>query len=306
MSAASYTSPDKKTGSARGIKIAIAGYVLLLIIQLAAFFSTGTLVLLAMAFESLSSLVVAAFLLLAIYVSTKPADKFHNLGYERAQNLAAVIAAVVFISFMSLETFRRAIPKFFEGPPSAPPGDFTIPLIVSIISLLVACIPIIDIVRSKSPGASVQAQLLSSLEDLVSYGSGLAGIVLVGYGYYLADPIFSIVIAIFIALTGIYLIKKNVRFLLGKSPDPELKRKVEEVIRATPGVIDLHSFKAEYVGPETLFAGFHVTVDKDMTMAEANRLVKEIKSRVGEHTGCQHCVVEIEPHDALMKTDKPH
>lgn len=104
----------ERTAETRGIRIALVGYSLLVVLQLAAFLSTGILVLYVQALEMLSDVLVSSFLLLSAYWSRKPADELHMFGHGRSQNVAAVISATILISYMSLEAFREAVPKFFE------------------------------------------------------------------------------------------------------------------------------------------------------------------------------------------------
>jgi len=65
----------------RGIKIALIGYLILVILQLATYYFTNILVLFAQALEMLSDVLVSTFLLLSIYWSRKPADEFHMFGH---------------------------------------------------------------------------------------------------------------------------------------------------------------------------------------------------------------------------------
>ncbi len=167
----------------RGMKIALLGYFVLLALQLAAFFMTNILALLAMAFETLASIIIAAMLLLAIFVSRKPADEFHMFGYGRAQNVAAVVSSVIFIALLSIETFRAAVPKFWHSPEAARFQNTDIALMVCVVSIILCSVPIIEIWRTKASGASIRAQLISSAEDVVAYGAGLIGAVLVSRGY---------------------------------------------------------------------------------------------------------------------------
>lgn len=122
----------------RGIKLALIGYSILVVLQLAAYSLTNVLVLLAQAFEMLSDVIVSTFLLLSAFWSRKPADEFHMFGHGRAQNVAALVSAIILISFMSLETFREAIPKFFEAPEAGLFQNTSLALIVILIGMVVS------------------------------------------------------------------------------------------------------------------------------------------------------------------------
>jgi len=74
---------EHPTGT-RGIKIALLSYSILVVLQLAAYFVTNILVLLAQALEMLSDVLISAFLLLSAFWSKKPADEIHMFGHGRA------------------------------------------------------------------------------------------------------------------------------------------------------------------------------------------------------------------------------
>ena len=68
--------------------------------KLAGYFITGVMALMAEALHTLSDIFVSGFLLVAAYYSRKAADQVHMFGYGRAQNVAALTAAILFISFL--------------------------------------------------------------------------------------------------------------------------------------------------------------------------------------------------------------
>jgi len=279
----------------RGIKIAFASYLILVVLQLATYFSTRILVLLAQALEMLSDVLISTFLLLSAFWSRKPADEFHMFGHGRAQNVAALISATILISLMSLETFREAIPKIFQAPEASEFQNTNLALIVILVGMFVVAIPIIDISRVKARGASVKAQLVALLKDEVSYIAALIAVVLVARGYLWADPLASIFVATVIAIGGLYLFKDNVHYLVGRAPGMEFVEKVESTAKSVKGVLGVHDLRAEYVGPNVVHTGFHIEVAKGTPIEEADRIAHEVENRVSRETGCQHCVIHVDP-----------
>jgi len=281
----------------RGIKIALIGYSILVVMQLATYYLTSILVLLAQALEMLSDVLVSIFLLLSAFWSRKPADEFHMFGHGRAQNVAALVSATILIFFMSLETFREAIPKFFQVSEAGEFQNASLALIVILLGMFVVAIPTIDILRVKARGASAKAQLVSLIKDEVSYVAALAAVALVAQGYYLADPSASLFVAAVIALGGFYLFKDNVHYLVGRAPSKEFIEKVEATAKSVKGVLGVHDLKAEYVGPNVVHTGFHIEVAKGTPIEEADRIAEEVQERVSRETGCQHCVIHVDPAD---------
>jgi len=279
----------------RGIKIALIGYLILVVLQLATYFLTGIMVLLAQAFEMLSDVLISTFLLLSASWSRKPADEFHMFGHGRAQNVAALVSATILVSFMSIETFREAIPKFFQFSEASEFQNINLALIVILVGMFVVAIPIIDILRVKAKGASIKAQLIALLKDEFSYIAALIAVVLVAQGYYWADPLASTIVATFIAFSGVFLFKDNVHYLLGRAPSKQFMERLELTAKSVKGVLGVHDLKAEYIGPDIVHTGFHIEVAKGTLIEEAARIAHEVKEKVSRETGCQHCVIHVDP-----------
>ena len=72
------------------------------------------MVLLAKALHTLSDIFISGYLLIALLWSRRKADEVHMFGYGRAQNAAALVAAMLFISFASYTLFEESIPRLFR------------------------------------------------------------------------------------------------------------------------------------------------------------------------------------------------
>jgi len=104
---------------------------------------------------------------------------------------------------------------FFESEPS----EFqNVDHAFSIIAIFAHAIPFVDILRRKSNSPALKAQTIALLEMEVAFTALLIGVILTVQGYSLADPIASVFVASIIAISGAYLLKDNVRYLIGRHP----------------------------------------------------------------------------------------
>jgi cation diffusion facilitator family transporter len=216
-------------------------------------------------------------------------------GHGRAQNVATVVSATVLIFFMSIEAFREAIPKLSQTSETNAFQNANLAMIVIIVGMFVIAIPSIDILRTKTKGASLKAQMVALLKDEVSYVAALVAVVFVAQGYYMADTIASLFVAFIIALGGIYLLKDNVHYLVGRAPSQQFFEKVESTAKSVKGVLGVHDLKAEYVGPNIIQASLHIEVEKETSIVEADRMAHEVEERVGQEVNCQYCVIHVDP-----------
>lgn len=281
-------------GELRGLVLAVATYALIFALKLGAYVATGVMVLLAEALHTLSDIFVSGFLLVALLWSRRKADAVHMFGYGRAQNVAALVAATLFISFTSYKLLEESIPRLFRSEEPTY-GSLSLALVVIVLSMVVAAAPLTALLLQKQRGASAKAQLMELVNDQLGLLAALAGTLLIWWGVPLGDPIATIVVATIIAFSALGLFRENSSFLLGRSPGPEFLTRVEQAARSVEGVLDVRELRAEYVGPDAVHAGLHLVVPRGLPVEEADRIAKTVRNRVHKETDGHYCVIQVEP-----------
>jgi cation diffusion facilitator family transporter len=282
------------TTDTRSIKIALAVSLTLVILQAVSYLLTNIQSQLASALDSTSDVLISTFLLLSVLRSRKPADEFHMFGHGRAQNVAALVSSTILIFLLSFGAFQAAIPKLFQTTPSEFQNT-NLAIGVTVIAILAYAIPLVDIFRTKIKGAAVKAQIVALLEMEVAFIAVLVGVILVGQGYQLADPLVSMFVASVIAISGIYLLKDNINYLIGRSPGKEFMEKVETTAKSVMGVLGVHDLKAEFVGPSMVQASLHIEVIRGTPIETADRIAHEVEERVSKEVNCQYCTIHVDP-----------
>ena len=218
----------------------------------------------------------------------------HMFGYGRAQSVAALVAATLFISFTSYKLFEESIPRLFR--PEEPKYSYLwLALTVVLVSMVLAAVPLVALLRQKQRGASASAQLMELVNDQLGLLAALAGTLFIWWGLPLADPIAAMVVATIIAFNAIGLFRDNVSFLLGRSPGPEFLAQVEWAARSVDGVLDVRELRAEYVGPNIVHAGLHLIVPRGLPIEDAHRIAETVRARVHEKISGNYCVIQVEP-----------
>lgn len=284
----------KEAGELRGVGLALITYLAVFALKLGAYFTTGVMVLFAEALHTLSDIFISAFLLVAVLWSRRKADAVHMFGYGRAQNVAALVAATLFISFTSYKLFEESIPRLFHAEASQY-SHLWLALAVILISMVIAVVPLVALLRQKQRGASARAQLMELVNDQLGLLAALVGTLFVWWGWPLGDPIAAMVVATIIAINALGLFRDNLSFLLGRSPGPEFLARVQEVARSVDGVLDVRELRAEYIGPDVVHAGLHLVLPRDLPVVEAHRIAETVRARVHEETDGQYCVIQVEP-----------
>ena len=284
--------PMQNSKDIQDLRLTLVVYVLVFAAKLWAYWASSVVALLAEALHTLSDIFVSGFLLVAAIYSRRQADERYMFGYGRAQNVAALVAATLFISFTSLELYREAIPRLAgEGP--AAYENLNLALGVVLASMAVAALPLVKLFLRRSRGAAARAQFLELINDELGLLAALAAILAVTAGYPLFDPIAAIAVATLIAFNAVMLFRENAGFLIGRSPGREFLAQIETAARSVPGVIAVRDLRAEYVGPDQVHAGLKIGLAPELPVQEATRIADEVHRRVhqGMHTG--YCFIQI-------------
>ena len=277
----------------RALKLAVALYAVIFVAKLAAFQMTGVMSLFAEAFHTLSDIFIAGFLLVAALYSARRADERYMFGYGRAQNVGALVAAILFISFTAYKLYEEAIPRLFASQPGTY-ENLWVALAVLVANLAVIGWPFVGLLRRTDRGAAAKAQMMAYLNDVLGIAAAIVGTLFVMAGVAIADPIASVVVATIIAIDGIVLFRENVGFLLGRSPGPQYLARIEDLARSVPGVVDVHDIRAEYVGPDVVHAGLHVGVTPGIRIEQADRIGREVRRKIHDSSESDTCVVQVE------------
>ena len=278
-----------------GLRLTLAMYVVIFALKLAAYFASGVLALLAEALHTLTDVFVAGFLIVALQYSRRKADETHMFGYGRAQNVGALVAATLFISFTSFELYREAIPHLFESD-HAVYQNLGLALGVLVVSMLIAAAPLVTLVRQKTRGAAAKAQMLELVNDEFGLLAALLGTLAITWGFPLGDPLAAIVVATIIAFNAVKLFRENLSMLIGRSPGREYINEVKHLALSVPGVQEVHSVRAEYIGPQEVHVVLHIRVDPRTPVVEANRIAEQVEKRVYKtETNPDYCTVHVDP-----------
>lgn len=278
----------------RGLQLALAAYGVVFAAKLAAYYASGVVALFAEALHTLSDILISGFLLVAVLYSRRPSDARHMFGYGRAQNVASLVAATLFVSFTSFELYREAIPRLLSPHPAS---YESLPLAFAVVlgSMIVAAIPLAKLALQRTRGAAAKAQLIELVNDQLGLLAALGALAGIAWGYPLADPIAALVVATVIAANAVVMFVENARFLLGRAPGAPFMAALRQTALSVPGVLAINDVRAEFVGPQTVHAGIRIAVHPELSIAEASVIAAEVERRVHAGTQFAHCFVQAEP-----------
>ena len=159
-----------------------------------------------------------------------------------------------------------------------------------------------SVIYSRKSGILNRTVFVETLNDSFSTVAAIAGIFIVSLGYPSFDGVVAVIISLMIFYNSVRLIRQNARFLLGLSPPDEFYQKVERELLSLESVKGVHDMISTYIGERDIHLDMHVTIDGNMTVAEADELSANIVERLKrEIPEIKHVSVHFCPHHGEIR-----
>lgn len=260
------------------------------LVEVAGGLLTNSLALLADAAHMLTDVGGLALALFAMWFAQRPANAEKTYGYYRVEILAALANAVVlfFISFYILyEAYRR-----FQEPPEVN----SLPMLaVAGIGLAVNLVGIYNLRSGSKESLNVQGAFLEVVSDMLgSVGVIVAGLIMFFTGWYYADPIFSVLIGLFVLPRTWTLMKQAVNVLLESTPAHINLKSVEDAMLSTPGVAAVHDLHVWAItsGMDALSA--HIVLTEGKSLEDRQKILDAVNAQLKEKFGIAHATIQID------------
>ncbi len=251
---------------------------------------TGSLTLLADAGHMLTDVAALALALLAVWFSARPATSKKTFGYYRIEIVAALVngVALVLISLLIIfEAYQR-----WSSPPAVRTGAM-IAIASGGLVINLVCAWILH--GRHEVDLNIRGAWLHVMSDAFgSVAAIIAGVLMWVYGWYVADPLFSVVIGLLIIWSSWTLIRESTNVLLEGTPSHINLAAVETAILETAGVADVHDLHIWTItsGREALSA--HVIHSHAISQPE---LLRDLRAKLQDQFGVDHLTIQMETPD---------
>ncbi len=272
----------------RYLGIALGITICFFIVELVGGILTNSLALLTDAWHMLNDILALVFALVAAWLALRPVTIQRTYGYYRAEILAAFLngiflwAVVVFIFYEALQRIQQ--PAEVESLNM---------LIIAVFGLIANGLSAVSLSRSKDESLNVKGAFLHVVADtLGSVGAISAGLIMFFTGWYLADPLISMMIGVLIFYSSGKLVRDSLNVLLEGVPShidvSALERRIVE-LKGVKGVHDLHVW---CITPTKLCCmSGHVVVKK---RTNRKKLVTTLINLLKEEFGIDHTTIQLE------------
>ena len=235
------------------------------------------------AVNNLSDALSSVITIVGTKLSGKAPDKKHPLGYGRIEYLSAMIVAAI-VLYAGLTSLVESVKKIIH-PETAEYTTLSLVLIGAAVAVKLILGSYVKSRGKKVNSGSLIASGSDATFDAILSASVLASAVIFLTTGLSLEAYVGAVISCFIIKSGVEMLLETLNDILGSRADPELSRKIKEILVSLPEVRGAYDLNINNYGPEKNYASVHLELPDTMAVADVDRLTREAQMRVYQETG---------------------
>lgn len=257
--------------------VCIAVNLLFVIIEAGIGFFANSLSLLSDAGHNLSDVFSLLLVLIAFRLAKIHPNANYTFGYKKSTVLISLLNAIILLVAVVLIVVE-SIYKF-QNPTSV--DGATISWTAGI-GIIINGLTAVMLMRSQKTDLNVRGAYLHMVADtLVSVGVVVSGLVISLTGWYVVDPIVSLVIAVVILVSTWRLLSDSLRLSLDGMPEGISLEQATDLLRNHENVVDVHHVHIWAISTTDNALTAHVVVDSIEAMEATKKDLKQALRQMG-------------------------
>ncbi len=236
---------------------------------------TGSLGILSEALHSALDLIAAVITYFTVRISDKPADKHHHFGHGKTENFSALLETILLI-ITCVWIVYEAVNRLVSGNTHIQVTVWSYVVVITSIVVDVSRSRALYKVARKYNSQALEADALHFSTDIWSSAVVLVGLLCANFGFYAADSIAALGVAIIVLTVSYRLGKRAINVLLDRSP-VTLSDEITSIIQLIPEVLYFHDLKVRVAGADT-FVNVTIHLDPDLNITEAHAISHKVDS----------------------------
>lgn len=269
------------------LKLALAISSIYFFAELIGGFLTNSLALLSDAGHMLSDIAALALSLFAFRIAKRPATVSSTYGYHRAEILAALFNGLTLWLIVGV-IFAAAYNRFLDPPAVKSYGM----MIVASLGLVVNIVAGAVLYGFHHHNLNLRGAFLHVVSDaLGSVGAIVAGLVMLLTGWYVADPVISILIGLLILHSSWSLVKESLSVLMQAVPKGIRLEEVQQALEGVEGVSKVHDLHVWAVTSDIYTLSAHAVVENG---GDFHQVLNDIEDTLKERFNIEHTTIQLE------------
>lgn len=250
-------------------------------------FLTNSLALMSDAGHMLTDVSALALSLLALWFSGKPANLKKTYGYYRMEILSALLNGVLLLGItvvILVEAWQR-----FRSPAPVALGPMAVVALVGLVANLAA----LGFLH-RTHSLNVRGAFLHVLGDTLSSVGVLVGAGIMALtGWFVVDPLISVIISVVIVVGAIRLVRDAVDVLLEAVPAHVDLEAVRDLLLRVPGVTAVHDLHVWTISSGLYALSVHLVVVNALA-CNNDEILSAVKHELFDRFGIDHTTIQIE------------
>ena len=260
----------------------------------------------ALAIDSFGDVLSSSFNYFFLSKSQEPADEDHHYGHGKFENFASLIQGLILVG-SALYVIYRGGHKLIHQEPVVHVGVGAAIVILSfVVSFIVG--HRVKAVGQKAKSQLVQIEAQHLLMDSYLYLVVLASLVFSNFGFYFVDPIGSFIVAGYILVVSLKIIKTSFDFLTDKALEESENEKIKTIIQDHyPTILGFDRLKTRRA-PHASYISFRVYLCKKISLGQAHDVVDHIEKEIQKKISHAEVMIHPEPtkEDCALHEHKLH
>jgi len=286
---------NPKVRTAYGTLCGVFGIVLNFLLfcgKLTAGLISGSIAMIADAFNNISDAGSSLVMLIGFRLSSQKPDHEHPFGHGRIEYITGLIVSMV-ILLMGFELGKSSIGNIIEA--SVPTFDIAAVIILALSVVVKLYMYYYNIRTAKLiSSGTMRAAAFDSLCDTAATSVVLVSTIISYFTDIAIDGWCGILVSAFILYSGIRAVIETANPLLGQSPDPELVSRIESLVKSKSIVSGIHDLIVHSYGPGTMFVSLHAEVPADGDLLELHDTIDAIEREIEETLHCR-AIIHMDP-----------
>lgn len=252
--------------------------LLLIVLKFWAWAETNSVSILSSLADSFLDVLASAITVVAVWASSKPADREHRFGHGKSEGLAALLQSIA-ISLSAVYVCYEAIQRFITPQPIVSPETGIAVMAIAIV-LTIGLQFFQHHVIKRTGSMAIAADAVHYRSDLlINFGVTATILISTWSDSLIVDPIVGICIAGCILYSTYGIGRKALDVLLDRElPDAE-RRRIKELAVAHPDVHGFHDLRTRF-GGSRYFIQFHLELSPNKTLLQTHEILDEVESNV--------------------------
>lgn len=255
---------------------------------------TSSLGILSEALHSGLDLVAAVITYFSVRVSDMPADRKHNFGHGKIENFSAFIETILLLITCAWIIYE-AVGRLVSGNTHIEVNFWSYIVVISSIIIDISRSRALYRVAKKHNSQALEADALHFSTDIWSSAVVLFGLICANFGFFFADSVAALVVALIVLVVSYKLGKKAVDVLLDKAPQETIIQ-VQQLLGNYQEIKHIHNLKIRTAGADT-FIKFNIHVDPDSSLKKVHDLCDKIEKDLNAIIPRSEVYIHAEPQE---------